>query len=105
MLGPYRVPARRHDSVWINGIFERFVKTLQGMVIERVHIHHGFLEHRRGAILAPAVPATDCDQFFKPLEVALVGGWILGPGPGQYENEGSLPETRGHAKRAKQRHF
>src|ERR1700734_4096799 len=73
MLGPYRIPTRRHDSVRINGVFERFVKTLQGMVIERIHIHHGFLEQIGRAILAPAVLAAHCDQFFESLAVALVG--------------------------------
>src|SRR5580692_9210470 len=58
MLGPYRVTARRHDAVGIYGILQRFLKPLQSMIIEGIHIHHGFLEHRRRAIFTPPVLAA-----------------------------------------------
>src|SRR6202034_609641 len=94
MLRPDVVASGRENAVGIDRILQRGMETLQGAVVEGVHVHDRLLEHRGRAVLAPAMLSADFDQFLEPFAIALIGLRILGHGSREDEDEGSLPEAR-----------
>ena len=91
MLGPNAVTPGRQYPIGIQGIFNGFVESHQGMIVERELASHRILKHRSGAILRPTVLPTDVDEVEESFAVVAILGRVLADGKAENEDRASLP--------------
>src|ERR1035437_3541348 len=98
MLGPNTVPASGKNSVGINGILKRFVKTQQRVIVEGIGVHHRGLVRRRCAVFPPAMFCRDLNQPLESRAIFLIGFDIVRNRKTKEKDESPLPVARGQAE-------
>src|ERR1019366_7640179 len=98
MLGPNTVPTCGKNSVGIDGILKRFVKTQQRVIVEGIGVHHRGLVRGGRAIFPPAVLGRDLDQPLERRAIFLIGFDIVRNRKAKEKDESPLPVARGQAE-------